>query len=222
MKGQKRGIKKKKRSFERTTQSANVSHLLAFLNIFRPLIQHPSHTIHIIYFRSDRNRQPAASPPSSSAFLACPKSFALAYLTPHLRPRSPTGAAICCAARLLPTMDTYDDSSSLSDDDLREESPDEPQQQQQTALEPLACVACRARKLKCDRTKPACSRCTKASDGTVCVYPESRRKPMFKRRNVKDIEARLGKSLFTCCSHLLLPLLVCSPPNIEQPRWKAC
>ncbi|KAL1901354.1 hypothetical protein Sste5346_001759 [Sporothrix stenoceras] len=89
-------------------------------------------------------------------------------------------------------MDTYDDSSS-SDDDLRDESPEEAQQQQQTALEPLACVACRARKLKCDRTKPACSRCTKATDGTVCVYPESRRKPMFKRRNVKDIEARLAQ-----------------------------
>ncbi|ERS99756.1 hypothetical protein HMPREF1624_03120 [Sporothrix schenckii ATCC 58251] len=83
-------------------------------------------------------------------------------------------------------MDANDSTS--SDDDLRDESP-EPQQ----ALEPLACVACRARKLKCDRTKPACSRCTKATDGTVCVYPESRRKPMFKRRNVKDIEARLAQ-----------------------------
>ncbi|KAF4992996.1 hypothetical protein FGRMN_6800 [Fusarium graminum] len=55
--------------------------------------------------------------------------------------------------------------------------------------EPLACVSCRARKLKCDRTKPACARCVKVSND--CVYPESRRKPTFKRRNVKELEARL-------------------------------
>ncbi|CAK7220361.1 hypothetical protein SBRCBS47491_004163 [Sporothrix bragantina] len=82
-------------------------------------------------------------------------------------------------------MDSSEHSSSGDEPrDDREGSPD---------LEPLACVACRARKLKCNRTKPACSRCTKATDGTVCVYPESRRKPMFKRRNVKDLEARLAQ-----------------------------
>lgn len=59
-----------------------------------------------------------------------------------------------------------------------------------SATEPLACVSCRARKLKCDRIKPACSRCVKI-DG-ACVYPESRRKPTIKRRNVKELEARLG------------------------------
>ncbi|KAF4972495.1 hypothetical protein FZEAL_9575 [Fusarium zealandicum] len=57
--------------------------------------------------------------------------------------------------------------------------------------EPLACVSCRARKLRCDRTTPACSRCVKVS--TECVYPESRRKPTFKRRNVKELEARLAQ-----------------------------
>lgn len=57
--------------------------------------------------------------------------------------------------------------------------------------EPLACVSCRARKLKCDRIKPACSRCIKVSND--CVYPESRRKPTFKRRNVKELEARLAQ-----------------------------
>src|SRR5699024_5216917 len=58
------------------------------------------------------------------------------------------------------------------------------------ATEPLACVSCRSRKLKCDRTKPACARCVKGGAG--CCYPESRRKPTFKRRNVKELEARLG------------------------------
>ncbi|KAF5018524.1 hypothetical protein F66182_9482, partial [Fusarium sp. NRRL 66182] len=57
--------------------------------------------------------------------------------------------------------------------------------------EPLACVSCRARKLKCDRQKPACARCVKVSN--ECVYPESRRKPTFKRRNVKELEARLAQ-----------------------------
>lgn len=57
-------------------------------------------------------------------------------------------------------------------------------------LEPLACVACRSRKLKCDRTKPACTRCSKLK--ADCAYPESRRKPAFKRRNVKELAERLG------------------------------
>lgn len=59
------------------------------------------------------------------------------------------------------------------------------------AVEPLACVSCRSRKLKCDRHKPACARCTKVS--SECVYPESRRKPAFKRRNVKELEERLAQ-----------------------------
>ncbi|KAH7041074.1 uncharacterized protein B0I36DRAFT_19008 [Microdochium trichocladiopsis] len=55
----------------------------------------------------------------------------------------------------------------------------------------LACVACRSRKLKCDRTKPSCTRCLKLK--ADCMYPESRRKPTFKRRNVKELEARLAQ-----------------------------
>lgn len=68
-------------------------------------------------------------------------------------------------------------------------------------FEPLACVACRSRKLKCDRTKPACSRCSKLK--ADCTYPESRRKPAFKRRNVKELADRLGSlgPRFTKASH---------------------
>lgn len=57
-------------------------------------------------------------------------------------------------------------------------------------LEALSCISCRARKLKCCRTKPACARCVKVK--AECVYPESRRKPAFKRKNVKELEERLG------------------------------
>lgn len=57
--------------------------------------------------------------------------------------------------------------------------------------EVLSCVTCRARKLKCDREKPTCARCAKLK--TDCVYPESRRKPASKRRNVRELEARLAQ-----------------------------
>ncbi|WZH42665.1 ZnII2Cys6 transcription factor [Fusarium acuminatum] len=73
--------------------------------------------------------------------------------------------------------------------DTTESAPSGPTDPAKT--EPLACVSCRARKLKCDRTKPACTRCVKVSN--ECVYPESRRKPTFKRRNVKELEARLAQ-----------------------------
>lgn len=73
---------------------------------------------------------------------------------------------------------------------------------QAQGTEPLACVSCRARKLKCDRTRPACTRCVKVKND--CVYPESRRKPTFKRRNVKELEARLGMS--RCTPFFALPL----------------
>ncbi|KAK0737103.1 hypothetical protein B0T21DRAFT_383152 [Apiosordaria backusii] len=59
------------------------------------------------------------------------------------------------------------------------------------AYEPLACVSCRTRKLKCDRRKPICTRC--ARSGGECHYPESRRKPAFKRRNVRELEERLAQ-----------------------------
>ncbi|KAK3942377.1 citrinin biosynthesis transcriptional activator ctnR [Diplogelasinospora grovesii] len=61
-----------------------------------------------------------------------------------------------------------------------------------TASELLACVTCRTRKLKCDRVKPICTRCAKVKNAD-CVYPESRRKPAFKRRNVKELEERLAQ-----------------------------
>ncbi|ROV90275.1 hypothetical protein VSDG_08186 [Cytospora chrysosperma] len=70
-------------------------------------------------------------------------------------------------------------------------SPAEPAPDSDSGLEPLACVSCRSRKLKCDRTKPACTRCTRLK--SECVYPESRRKPAFKRKNVKELEERLAQ-----------------------------
>jgi hypothetical protein len=76
--------------------------------------------------------------------------------------------------------------------------------------EVLSCVTCRARKLRCDREKPTCARCAKLN--SECVYPESRRKAASKRRNVRELEARLGMSaphstgahitvMLTCLQH---------------------
>ncbi|OAA58888.1 binuclear zinc transcription factor [Cordyceps fumosorosea ARSEF 2679] len=70
-------------------------------------------------------------------------------------------------------------------------APEAPPADAAVDLEPLSCVSCRAKKLKCDRSKPACARCVKASG--ECLYPESRRKPTFKRKNVKELEARLAQ-----------------------------
>ncbi|KAL8389192.1 hypothetical protein RB599_010993 [Gaeumannomyces hyphopodioides] len=58
------------------------------------------------------------------------------------------------------------------------------------ALEPLACVVCRDKKLRCGREGGACARCTKA--GIECVYPESRRKVTVRRSNAQELEARLA------------------------------
>ncbi|KAI1429274.1 hypothetical protein F5Y12DRAFT_782025 [Xylaria sp. FL1777] len=55
--------------------------------------------------------------------------------------------------------------------------------------ETLSCVTCRSRKLRCDKVKPVCTRCSKVNGD--CVYPESRKKPAFKRKNVKELEERL-------------------------------
>ncbi|KAI0453286.1 hypothetical protein F5B21DRAFT_505513 [Xylaria acuta] len=57
--------------------------------------------------------------------------------------------------------------------------------------ESLSCVTCRSRKLRCDKVRPVCTRCAKVNGD--CVYPESRRKPAFKRRNVKELEERLAQ-----------------------------
>lgn len=75
-----------------------------------------------------------------------------------------------------------------------------PQHQSTTTTEPgddkkpiektISCVSCRKRKLKCDRVKPKCGTCTRLRH--ECEYPERRRNLGSKRRNMKELEARLG------------------------------
>ena len=57
----------------------------------------------------------------------------------------------------------------------------------------ISCVSCRKRKLKCDRVKPKCGTCSRLKH--ECEYPERRRNLGYKRRNMKELEARLGVHL---------------------------
>lgn len=58
-------------------------------------------------------------------------------------------------------------------------------------LAPFSCLVCRKSKLKCDRTKPSCSRCSKQSYD--CVYSLSRQPYQSKTRGqAKELEAKLG------------------------------
>jgi len=54
----------------------------------------------------------------------------------------------------------------------------------------ISCVSCRKRKLKCDRVKPRCATCKRLRH--ECEYPERRRNITSKRRNMKELEERLG------------------------------
>jgi hypothetical protein len=55
----------------------------------------------------------------------------------------------------------------------------------------ISCVSCRKRKLKCDRVKPKCGTCTRLRH--ECEFPERRRHQGSKRRNIKELEARLAQ-----------------------------
>jgi hypothetical protein len=73
----------------------------------------------------------------------------------------------------------------------------------------ISCVSCRKRKLKCDRIKPKCGTCSRLRH--ECEYPERRRNLGSKRRNMKELEARLGISSG--------PNLARRPlANVSQPR----
>lgn len=56
----------------------------------------------------------------------------------------------------------------------------------------FACSECKTRKVKCDRTKPICNRCTK--DHASCHYPTSRKRPLQlpSRPRLHELENRLG------------------------------
>lgn len=55
----------------------------------------------------------------------------------------------------------------------------------------ITCMSCRQRKSKCDRLQPRCSTCSRL--GLECKYPKRKRNAGGpKKRNIKDLEAKLG------------------------------
>ncbi|PVH78426.1 hypothetical protein DL98DRAFT_462441 [Cadophora sp. DSE1049] len=54
----------------------------------------------------------------------------------------------------------------------------------------ISCISCRQRKTKCDRVKPICGNCVKAS--LWCEFPERKRPIGVQRRNLKVLDARLA------------------------------
>ncbi|KAM0248669.1 hypothetical protein ACHAQJ_009376 [Trichoderma viride] len=55
----------------------------------------------------------------------------------------------------------------------------------------LSCAVCRLKKVRCDRAKPHCGRCSKLNEN--CVYPASRQNHIGERKQVHNIESRLAR-----------------------------
>lgn len=53
-----------------------------------------------------------------------------------------------------------------------------------------ACVMCRRRKLKCDRTQPRCGLCSRL--GKDCIYNAIRKRSGSKRKLLQDLDTRLS------------------------------
>ena len=77
----------------------------------------------------------------------------------------------------------------------------------------ISCTSCRKRKLKCDRVKPSCGTCSRLRHD--CEYPERRRNLGSKRRNMKELEARLGMPLL----HLSLCTMSDHTQRKSKPNW---
>ncbi|EEU36625.1 uncharacterized protein NECHADRAFT_51679 [Fusarium vanettenii 77-13-4] len=60
-----------------------------------------------------------------------------------------------------------------------------------TGTTTLSCFQCRARKVKCDRLKPTCSRCVRLGD--ECAFPNSRQRRTTRKKNPVTLEARLAR-----------------------------
>ncbi|CAH0044934.1 unnamed protein product [Clonostachys solani] len=58
-------------------------------------------------------------------------------------------------------------------------------------IAPLSCFQCREKKLKCDRNAPCCGRCQRLAH--PCDYPSARKKVTGKRKQVRELEAKLAE-----------------------------
>ncbi|KAF5249397.1 hypothetical protein FANTH_5278 [Fusarium anthophilum] len=81
-----------------------------------------------------------------------------------------------------------------SQDPTLEEDRDRDQTSQRASIvtTTLSCFQCRARKAKCDRLKPNCSRCVRLGD--ECVFPNSRQRRLVRKINpAATLETRVAR-----------------------------
>lgn len=72
------------------------------------------------------------------------------------------------------------------------ESDEEEQQVQASQMNRLSCLRCKSSKLRCDRRLPSCTRCTQYEK--ECIFPRQRVSHMGKKKQVRDLDAKLGQS----------------------------
>jgi hypothetical protein len=70
-----------------------------------------------------------------------------------------------------------------------------------SSLNPISCIVCRRRKVKCNRVLPSCSNCSKGE--TRCIYPTSARASRRKQINLQHLgEAENEATLLKRLKHL--------------------
>lgn len=82
---------------------------------------------------------------------------------------------------------------------------------------PLSCGSCRARKLRCDRSRPSCDNCQRRGDEASCAYAA----PILKKKNIAfahspdEVQNRIDK-----LENLVLSLMTNGPAS-AGPRAAA-
>lgn len=94
-------------------------------------------------------------------------------------------------SRILSTIDIAT-MSTASPPHETAESEEEEGQAQPNQMNRLSCLRCKSSKLRCDRRLPSCTRCTQYEK--ECVFPRQRVSHMGKKKQVRDLDAKLGKS----------------------------
>ena len=107
-------------------------------------------------------------------------------------------------------LQTHDDGNHSGDspDNLR------PGEESTTKPKRIACLVCRKRKLRCDGIRPSCGNCSRL--GHDCGYTDVRRKSGPRRGYVKELEARLRKTIHGICATVIYKKQIKSSTNSER------
>ncbi|KAH7229932.1 hypothetical protein BKA60DRAFT_590708 [Fusarium oxysporum] len=80
----------------------------------------------------------------------------------------------------------------------------------------LSCFACKAKKQRCDRVFPSCSRCLRTD--TECDFPRSRRSQVARPMKVQELQSKLEK---LCRTKAYFDSLAYAAPMIHEDRYLA-